>query len=108
MSIWTRISEALAALTDCIDRFSAAWEQQERPPVEDYLPEDENLRLLALTELVKLDLEYRWLGGSDPLYAEDYFKQFPELVTGLSAVLVVGQPDLAVGAALGCSFRIRL
>jgi cation:H+ antiporter len=32
---------------------------------------------------------------------------FPELVTGLSAVLVVGQPDLAVGAALGsCIYNL--
>ncbi|UCC73590.1 MAG: sodium:calcium antiporter [Gemmatimonadota bacterium] len=31
----------------------------------------------------------------------------PELVTGLSAVLVVGQPDLAVGAALGsCIYNL--
>jgi cation:H+ antiporter len=32
---------------------------------------------------------------------------FPELVTGLSAILVVGQPDLAVGAALGsCIYNL--
>ncbi len=32
---------------------------------------------------------------------------FPELITGLSAVLVVGQPDLAVGAALGsCIYNL--
>ncbi len=34
---------------------------------------------------------------------------FPELVTGLSAILVVGEPDLAVGSALGsCIYNLLI
>src|SRR5262249_37327837 len=40
------------------------------------------LQRLVLTELVKVDLEYRWLRRQAPRRLEDYLGEFPELARG--------------------------
>lgn len=65
------------------DRFEADWQFRstgEKPPdLNDYLPPaGDGLRLLALHELIKTDLEIRYRRGQ-PTALEDYLKTFPEL-----------------------------
>ncbi|MCA9117697.1 MAG: serine/threonine protein kinase [Planctomycetaceae bacterium] len=66
-------------LGDLADRFVAAWERTHRPPLADYVPESGPLRQLALVELIKIDLEFNWIGAGDPRYIDDYLREFPEL-----------------------------
>lgn len=75
---WEMVAEA-------IDGLSEAWESHlgqagEEPELAKWVPSgDQDLRMLALSELVKVDLEYRWQGGLSPAKVEDYAKNFPEL-----------------------------
>lgn len=75
---WNQVAEA-------IDALSGAWESHlagggEEPELDQWVPSDPgDLRRLALSELVKVDLEYRWQGGRSPRKIEIYLQQFPEL-----------------------------
>ena len=68
-----------------IDGLSDAWESYlsgggAEPHLAKWVPEgDLGVRALALPELVKVDLEYRWQCGRSPRKVEAYAKQFPEL-----------------------------
>jgi serine/threonine protein kinase len=71
-------------LTALVEAFIAAWERQAEPPrLEDFLPaHPPALRRLVLVELIKVDLEYRWLQAKLPRRVEEYVSDFPELREG--------------------------
>jgi hypothetical protein len=70
-------------LQDLLDPFEDAWHAVAEPgQVVDLLgflpPVDDPLRGVALQELIKADLEFRWRHGQE-LLLDEYLKQFPEL-----------------------------
>lgn len=69
-------------LSRYVDTFCAAWESPEPPfDLHAYLPTtDPHLRRIALTELIKVDLEYRWLKFDLPKQIEEYAAELPELI----------------------------
>ena len=72
---------ALEQVSSQVDALIAAWESPERPPpLSKFLPERPlELRRLVLTELIKVDLEYRWQQHGLPKMIEEYLTEFPEL-----------------------------
>lgn len=71
---WDIISARVEALV-------RAWEKaEEAPALAEFLPPPP-LRKVALIELVKVDLEYRWRGARFPKRLEEYLAEFPELAT---------------------------
>ena len=75
-----------------VERFLAAWDTESAPPLlADHLPSgDPVLRQLVLTELVKVDLEYRHQSGINILRLEDYAAEHQELAgpNGIPADLI--------------------
>src|SRR5262249_57971683 len=57
--------------------FEVAWQQGQRPAIEDYLPTGHGRRAVLL-ELVHTDLEYR-LAAGEPARVEGYLERYPEL-----------------------------
>ena len=49
------------------------------PDLNPFLPETGEIRRLTLVELIKVDLEYRWLSRGCPKRISEYFAEFPEL-----------------------------
>lgn len=76
------VSQVYARLGELADRFIQAWEEQGQPELADYLPAAGPVRRLALVELIKIDLEFNWLGEGSPRYIDDYRTAFPELDEG--------------------------
>jgi hypothetical protein len=75
-------------LDPILDRFEAAW-QKGPPCIEDHLPPPGDPdRLLALRELVFIDLGQRLPHGEPVRLEQDYLRRFPELAE--DAVAVVG------------------
>ena len=76
-AIWEQLAQWL-------ETFAAAWQQGEgAPTIADYAPtEPAEIRRLALTELIKLDLEYRTENGLTLRRIEQYCEEFPELAEG--------------------------
>jgi eukaryotic-like serine/threonine-protein kinase len=72
---------ALDQIADRVDALIAAWQGDDLPPdLTQFLPaEPATLRYLVLTELIKVDLEYRWQHQSLPKQVEEYVEDFPEL-----------------------------
>jgi serine/threonine protein kinase len=68
-------------LRQYLEAFLAAWESSQGPPeLRAYLPgEPPALRQIALVELIKIDLEFRWQTGGCPKRVEEYAEEFPEL-----------------------------
>ena len=68
-------------LADQVETFIKVWERGEAAPrLADCLPEEPGpLRQLALVELIKVDLEYRWQRRGLEKRLEDYAEEFPEL-----------------------------
>ncbi|CAL1125253.1 unnamed protein product [Cladocopium goreaui] len=68
-------------LAERIDSLIEGWEAVGDPPaLKEFLPESPpNLRYLALVELIKVDLEYRWKRHNLPRKVEEYAAEFPEL-----------------------------
>ncbi len=75
---------ALEQVSARVDSLIAAWESPNRPPaLATFLPEQPlELRRLVLTELIKVDLEYRWQQHNLPKTIEEYLAEFPELADG--------------------------
>jgi serine/threonine protein kinase len=73
-------SQAWDLLSQRVEAFIRAWETASEPPtVSDFLPPGPvALRRLALVELIKVDLEYRWR-RRDRRLLETYIREFPEL-----------------------------
>lgn len=86
---WDRIAGA-------IDALSGAWEShfagsRTEPRLSDFLPKgDVEFAKVALPELVKVDLEYRWQYRRSPRRVEEYVADFPTLgpVTELPVDLI--------------------
>jgi serine/threonine protein kinase len=72
---------ALEQVSERVDALIAAWESPQRPPVlSEFLPAKPlEMRRLVLTELIKVDLEYRWRQYNLPKSIEEYLAEFPEL-----------------------------
>lgn len=72
--------ESIAALERHLDQFIEAWERGGSPPdIDSFLPPVGLLRRQVLIELIKVDLEYRWLIHHSPRHMEQYLERFPEL-----------------------------
>ncbi len=71
-----------------VDQFEAAWNQYGPQVIEDSLPEDPDLRLDVLVELVHIDLEQR-LNRREAIGVPHYLARFPELAADRSAVMDV-------------------
>jgi serine/threonine protein kinase len=75
-----------------VDALCQAWSGDQLPPnLASFLPPDPNaLRKLLLAELIKVDLEQRWLHHGLPKRLEEYLEEFPELAGegGLSCDLI--------------------
>src|SRR5262245_28002508 len=72
-------AETCSALANVVCRFNDAWEAARQPPqLAGFLPEKSSLRLLALGELIKADLEYRWLRFNHPKRITEYRAEFQE------------------------------
>ncbi|MFD9664563.1 serine/threonine-protein kinase [Rhodococcus sp. NPDC059968] len=68
------------AVGDAVARFASAWESSaSAPDLVAYLPASPALRRVTLIELVKIDLENRWLRGDHPKRLTEYCEELPEL-----------------------------
>lgn len=78
------VDETRSLLTAVAARFTAAWEQAAAPPdLVRFLPEaTPELRRLCLIELIKVDLEYRWIRYDFPKRLAEYRLEFDELRSG--------------------------
>ncbi|MBF6192708.1 MULTISPECIES: serine/threonine-protein kinase [Nocardia] len=68
-----------AALAAAVARFSEAWASGFPPDLSSYLPREPADRHTMLIELIKVDLEFRWLRYHFPKRLIDYRAEFPEL-----------------------------
>src|SRR5262245_21237251 len=72
--------ETFSLLASHVCRFVDAWESEQAPPrIEDYLPADPALRKIALIEIIKTDLEYRWVQHNIPKRLHEYRSEHAEL-----------------------------
>ena len=80
---WTILSGRVEAFVD-------AWERAGEPPSpREFLPADPPpVRRMTLVELIKVDLEYRWIHRKTPRTIEEYFAEYPELARDFPADLV--------------------
>jgi eukaryotic-like serine/threonine-protein kinase len=75
--------QSMDVLAGFLDAFVSAWEAAETPPdLKPFLPEGGEIRRLTLVELIKVDLEYRWLDRNCPKRLPEYLAEFPELAGG--------------------------
>ena len=64
-----------------VEQLVADWESSGSPAaLSEYLPDAAAIRRAALVELIKVDLEYRWLRSGRPKRLADYCLEFPELL----------------------------
>lgn len=77
-------------LASVVRRFADTWDETGAPPdLAEYLPDAPGLRRMCLIELIKVDLEYRWLRYDHPKRLAQYCAEYAELSTGPTP------PDLA-------------
>src|SRR5690606_27576676 len=76
--------QTVKVLTGYLETFVARWDAGNEPPaLADYLPDESgDVRRWILTELIKIDLEYRWQQQNHPKRIEEYLREFPELREG--------------------------
>src|SRR5262245_38732098 len=72
---------ALYEVAQRIDALTEAWKGDDLPPnLAEFVPEGPaGLRRLVLSELIKVDLEYRWRHHELPKQVEEYIEEFPEV-----------------------------
>lgn len=87
-----RSSASSSAFESVIDRFEAAWQRGQTPKMESFLEDAGSDRTALLGELVLIDLEYRIKSG-ETVRAENYFTQYPEMVTNHDFVLELLQEE---------------
>ncbi len=82
--------ESFSLLAQGVERFVDAWESEGQPPdLSRFLPNPPELRSMMLVELIKVDLEYRWVERGLPKRVAEYAEEFPELkVDGLPVELL--------------------
>ncbi len=74
--------ETFSLLASHVCRFVDAWESEQAPPrIHDYLPVDPELRRIALIEIIKTDLEYRWVQHNLPKRLHEYRSEHAELAS---------------------------
>jgi serine/threonine protein kinase/Leucine-rich repeat (LRR) protein len=78
--------EAWANLERIVEHFERAWNQGQRPAIDDFLPADFAQRRLLLPELIHAELELRLKAG-EPVGVETYLERFPDLAGDRSFVL---------------------
>jgi tetratricopeptide (TPR) repeat protein/tRNA A-37 threonylcarbamoyl transferase component Bud32 len=71
-----------------VDRFEQAWEVDQRPLLDDYLPADSPERLRLLGVLVHIDLERRLKAG-EAMRVETYLQRYAELADDPELVLAL-------------------
>ncbi|MBL8848370.1 MAG: serine/threonine protein kinase [Planctomycetaceae bacterium] len=72
--------ETFSLLASHVCRFVDAWEADQAPPrIQDFLPADPALRRIALIEIIKTDLEYRWVQHNVPKRLHEYRSEHAEL-----------------------------
>ncbi len=75
--------QSMEVLASFLDAFVGAWENSPTPPdLNPHLPQAGEIRRLTLIELIKVDLEYRWLSRKCPKRLPEYIAEFPELQAG--------------------------
>jgi eukaryotic-like serine/threonine-protein kinase len=75
--------QSMEVLASFLDAFVGAWEEATAPPeIGPFLPEGGEIRRLTLVELIKVDLEYRWLNRGCPKRLTEYLAEHPELAQG--------------------------
>lgn len=77
-------------LSGSVERFIDAWESGSgAPSVAEYvMAVPAAHRRLTAVELIKVDLEYRWLKIKQPRYVEEYLKEFPFLASEIPVDLL--------------------
>ena len=77
-------------LSGSVERFIDAWESGSgAPSVAEYvMAVPAAHRRLTAVELIKVDLEYRWLKIKQPRYVEEYLKKFPFLASEIPVDLL--------------------
>lgn len=74
------IAAHLEVFLDAWDEFGEQNQESQFPPaLADFLPEDPALELLVLPEMIKVDLEFRWLTHNYPKRLVEYLDDFPRL-----------------------------
>lgn len=74
-------AESVFVVESGVERLVADWESSGSPAeLTEYLPDTAAIRRAALIELIKVDLEYRWLRSGHPKRIADYCLEFPELL----------------------------
>jgi serine/threonine protein kinase len=75
-----RAAHTLSLLATVVERFVAEWDTSGYPPdMAAFLPDSPAVRRVTLIELIKVDLEYRWLKSNLPKRLIEYCEEFPEL-----------------------------
>lgn len=65
------------------DAFIQAWEKDQFPPeMADFLPKNASLSRLTLIELIKIDLEFRWVRFELPKPLDEYLEEFETYFSG--------------------------
>ena len=65
---------------DWAERFESQWKSNGAPPsIPEFLPDPSSLRRAALLQLIKIDIEQRWLRTGHPKLLSDYCADYPEL-----------------------------
>lgn len=101
---WDRVADAIDGLSEAWESFLSTSEPQpgDEPDLARWVPADDpGVRALALPELVKVDLEYRWQCGRSPRKIEDYAQQFPEIGQGESVAVELIHEELQVRMQAG-------
>jgi WD40 repeat protein/serine/threonine protein kinase len=65
---------------EAIRRFEAAWERGLHGDLRDFIPKDARQPVVLLTELVQIDLEFRYRAGERPC-VEEYIRHYSDLQT---------------------------
>jgi eukaryotic-like serine/threonine-protein kinase len=87
-------------LQQLIDQFEEVWKSGREPVIDDYLPAPDQDRLLALAELIPVDLERRYKAGA-PRPLEHYLKRYPQLAEYRATVVTLIATDYSLRRRFG-------
>jgi hypothetical protein len=95
-----------SGLSEVVNRFEEAWQQNKRPKIEEYLPQNVSARGPALRELIQIDLERRLKAG-EGARVEDYLQRFPELNQEPTVVIALIEAELRLRQAREPKFLLE-